>query len=219
MRTALAALATGGGALAASMLTATPAWAHHGWEEFDTTRAYYISGTISKIDLGNPHSHVTITLDNSPIPQGFSERELPEGLGELGTRDTLNATRPYDQGQEQLELVLSGPDYLARWGMDRDLQEGEWLEMVGFVNESVPTEFRPELFWLEDGKAIRQRLGSLPNQPVPPGQNTDSDSASAPGGTDDSAGGLPPSAIWTGAAVVMVAIVAGGAVYLRRRAR
>ena len=235
-RAAVSALATALGAVVASVLVASPASAHHGWDEFDTTRAYYISGTISEIDLGYPHSHVTIALDGAPVPDGFSQRELPAEIEQMGTRDSLEAVRPYDQDEQELELVLPDPDYLDRWGMG-ELADGDWLEMVGFVNADHPTEYRPEVVWREDGPAIRQRLGTLPQQPVPPGseeqpaspslsgpgtsgtERSEPGSSQGPSAEDGASDGVPAAAVWGGVAAVVVVIATGGAVYLRRQAK
>ncbi|MER8001622.1 hypothetical protein [Streptomyces sp. NPDC095613] len=158
------------------------------------------------------------------MPQGWTEREIPEDLEAIGTRDTMKATRPYDGGREELNLVLAPPETLREWGLDRRLKTGESIEAVGFLNREHNDELRPELIYLEDGQAVRQRLLSLPDKPVPPGESADNSAdpdgkgqgaASAAEQGDDS--GSSSALVWTATGAVAVLAVAGGAVYIKRR--
>ncbi|MFE4057239.1 DUF6152 family protein [Streptomyces sp. NPDC059096] len=198
--------------------------AHHGWAEFDTTRAYYLSGELTNVRWGSPHVEVTMRVERTAVPEDWAGRDLPEDVEEMGTRDTMKATRPYDGGRTELNLVLAPPETLRNWGLDRRLETGESIEAVGFLNREHDDELRPELIYLEDGKAVRQRLLSLPNKPVPPGQSPDSSvdssghgeaSSSAAEQGDDSS---PSHAlVWTVTGTVVVLLVTGCALYVKRR--
>ncbi|MEU6719678.1 DUF6152 family protein [Nonomuraea sp. NPDC046802] len=113
---------------------AAPAAAHHGWEDFDTTAAYYIAGSLTDVRWGNPHVGVTLRVADTAVPPGWAERELPSELVEILGRDTMRVTRPYTGGQQELQLTLAPIEYMARWGLDRRLEKGERIEAVGFVH-------------------------------------------------------------------------------------
>ena len=71
------------------------------------------------------------------------------------------------------------------------------------------------VFWVEDGRPVNQVLGSrLPARPLPvPYPASETPAAAA------EAGGTSPVAVWALAGALLVAGVAGGALYLRARSR
>ncbi|MET8982634.1 DUF6152 family protein [Streptomyces sp. NPDC004539] len=208
--------------MALSVLAVPQASAHHGWSEFDTTRAYYLSGELTNVRWGSPHVEVTIQVERTAVPQGWADREIPQDAEAMGTRDTMKATRPYDGGRKELNLVLAPPETLREWGLDRRLETGESLEAVGFLSRDHDDELRPELIYLENGQAVRQRLLALPDKPVPPGGSDESstdtgDQQSSSATEQASDSGTSSAVVWTVTGAVAVLVVAGGAVYLRRR--
>ncbi|MFJ4327396.1 DUF6152 family protein [Streptomyces tricolor] len=44
--------------------SAGAAQTHHGLDDFDTDRLYYIAGTISQIRWGEPHSYFTVAVED-----------------------------------------------------------------------------------------------------------------------------------------------------------
>ncbi|WP_226583214.1 DUF6152 family protein [Acuticoccus sediminis] len=151
--------------------TASRVSAHHGWSSFDTRAAYYVRGTVTYVRWGNPHSEVTIRVDAAELPEGFRERPLPPGGNEANGAPTLASARPYEGEQQELHLVLAGPGWMARWGMDRPLANGETIEVLGFLGSADAEEMRPVMFWLEDGQGVWQQLTALPARPEPAPSN------------------------------------------------
>jgi hypothetical protein len=45
------------------VLPISAAQAHHGFDDFDTGLLYYISGTVSQVHWGEPHSYFNVVLD------------------------------------------------------------------------------------------------------------------------------------------------------------
>ncbi|MFC9142679.1 DUF6152 family protein [Streptomyces bacillaris] len=82
----------------ASLLSATlllafsagTAQAHHGFDDFDTDRLYYIAGTVSQVRWGEPHSYFTVTVEND-LPDDTPEHDLPDGLRDPADSDPINA--------------------------------------------------------------------------------------------------------------------------------
>ncbi|WP_152625496.1 DUF6152 family protein [Pseudomonas amygdali] len=155
-----------GVATTAATHTAT-AWAHHGWSSFDTWHAYYVLGTVTYVRWGNPHSEITLKVDSTKVPKGLKERVLPMGADERSANATLASARPYAGEAKELRLVLAGPTWMEKWGLNRPLKEGEKIEVVGYLNSAEDHELRPMIFWLEDGQGVWQQLTALPQDPEP----------------------------------------------------
>lgn len=148
--------------------TATVAIAHHGWNSFDTSRAYYATGTVTEVHhWGNPHSEVVMKIEGTALPDGWSSRPLPQGADNSDGPATMASARPYDAGHEEIELVLAGPEWMRRWGLDRPLAVGEKLEVVGYLGSSDKGALRPVMFWLANGQGVWQQLTSFPQRPEP----------------------------------------------------
>jgi len=153
--------------MVAQALVAVPASAHHGWGTFDTTKAFYIQGTVTDVRWGNPHSEVKLKIENTRLPAGFAQRALPQGADEENAKLTFASARPYDGQHTELHLILAGPGWMDRWGLDRPLKVGEKIEAVGYVAADGHDELRPVMFWLENGQGVWQQLTAFPQQPQP----------------------------------------------------
>jgi hypothetical protein len=157
-------------ALLLTLLPTVPVFAHHGWSTFDTRHAYYVTGTVTYVRWGNPHSEVKLRVEKVNLPANFAERELPSGGNERDGRETLASARAYDGRHAELELVLAGPSWMDRWGLTRPLQVGEKIEAVGFLNAGDGDALRPVMFWLANGQGVWQQLTAFPQRPEPSSQ-------------------------------------------------
>ncbi|MFD7282609.1 DUF6152 family protein [Streptomyces sp. NPDC059862] len=205
------------------LFSAGAAQAHHGFDDFDTDRPYYIAGTVSQVRWGEPHSYFTVTIDRD-LPADTPERDLPDGLQDAADSDPIDAAPSYSGSHDELEVTIAPPSFTGMWGLDRELEDGERIEAVGYVGRSHDDEFRPVVFWVEDGKPVNQVLNEeLPATPLPvpypegdaPAADADQGSPSASADSDDTS----PIAVWATVGGVLVAVVAGGAFYLRARSR
>lgn len=168
MRTVLKSLAIAAALAAPTVATAPlPALAHHGWSSFDTTRAYYIQGTVTDVRWGNPHSEVTMTVDQTALPEGFRDRPLPPGADARDGEATMASARAYGGEHQEIHLVLAGPSWMARWGLERPLEVGETIEVLGYLGAADAHDLRPVMFWLEDGQGVWQQLTAFPSRPEP----------------------------------------------------
>jgi len=202
---------------------AKPAQAHHGFDDFDTDRLYYISGTVSAVRWGDPHSYFNLTL-GSDRPADTPELALPEQLQAPEDSGPINDAPSYSGSHDQLEVVIAPPTYTGMWGLDRPLADGDRVEAVGYIGRSHDDEFRPVVFWFEDGKPVNQVLGSeLPARPLPvPYPESDASTAEqnqdATAAAEDS-DGTSPLLVWATVGVVLLIGVVGATLYLRARSR
>lgn len=145
--------------------------AHHGWSSFDTSRAFYVAGTLKNVRWGYPHSSARLVLERAELPANWLQRALPPGANESDGKATMVSARPYTGRHKELDLVLAGPDWMERWGLKRPLQAGEKIEAVGFVNDGGDgDDLRPVMFWLADGQGVWQQLTAFPQPPQPAGR-------------------------------------------------
>lgn len=79
----------------------------------------------------------------------------------------MASARPYGGEHKELDLVLAGPEWMARWGLNRPLEVGEKIETVGFLAAADDHDLRPVMFWLADGQGVWQKLTSFPQRPEP----------------------------------------------------
>lgn len=187
VRTILAALPS---CLALAVGPAGPAQAHHGWQEFETGRPFYLNGTVTDVRWGNPHPEVRLDLPATiDLPADLASRAIPAELEELGGRDVLRRTRALEGGR-QVTLVLAPPSRLEAWGMADRTRVGEHLRAVGYLARDGGAEFRPELLIREDGRAIRQRSVPLPAPDTAGGSDADG-AGGSPDGADTADNGAP----------------------------
>lgn len=163
LRTRIRALAAA--PLALLLGVAGPARAHHGWSSFSTRHAYFASGTVDYVRWGDPHGEVRLRIAQTALPAGWTQRVPPPGADEGDFRATLASARPYGGEHPELRLVLAGPGWMRRWGLERPLRVGETLEVVGFLHAAEDRELRPVMFWLADGQGVWQQLTALPQRP------------------------------------------------------
>lgn len=164
------ALLAGSGLVAASLLALLAprrAAAHHGWGTFDTRRAFFATGTVTNVRWGNPHSEVALRVQRADLPGNWAQRQMPPGGNEQNYRLTMASARPYAGDHLELHLVLAGPGWMERWGLDRRLEVGERLEAVGYLDADGGHDLRPVVFWLADGQGVWQQLTAFPQRPEP----------------------------------------------------
>ncbi len=198
-------------------MIAGPAQAHHGFDDYDTGRLYYVSGTVSDVRWGDPHSYFTLTLD-SDLPERTPDLELPEQLQAPEDGGPVRAAPSYPGARKDLAVTIAPPSYTGMWGLDRPLRTGERVQAVGYVGRSHDEEFRPVVFWFGSGRPVNQVLGSeLPARPLslpyPEG-----DGSGGPSGTGASAPGTSPAVVWGATGAVVLLTVVGGVAYVRTRA-
>lgn len=213
-------------ALAAMLLVfpVSTAQAHHGFDDFDTDRLYYIAGTVSDVRWGDPHSYFTLTLEGD-LPADTPDLALPEQLQAPEDSGSINDAPSYPGSHEVLEVVIAPPSFTGRWGLDRPLVDGERVEAVGYIGRSHDDEFRPVVFWYEEGTPVNQVLSSqLPARPLPVPYPENDAPAAAPADQDapppaEDSEVASPIVVWIVLGVGLIVIVAGGALYLRARSR
>ncbi|KAF3470045.1 hypothetical protein [Streptomyces sp. Tu 3180] len=180
---------------------------------------------MTGVRWGNPHPEVTLRIEDKQVPDGWADREIPSDLEDIGGRQVMESTRSYSGSSNELKLFLAPIERLSAWGMDSKVEEGEKLEVVGYLDREHDDELRPEMIVLEDGQAVRQRSVPLPvapeatpqeggAAPAESGTGDDGASSSTASDSEDSS----DATVWlvTGGAVLLLFV--GGGYYVVRRA-
>lgn len=116
---------------------------------------------------GNPHSEVTLSVGSTALPDGFRDRPLPPGADQADGQATMASARPYEGEHTEIHLTLAGPSWMERWGLNRALEEGETIEVLGYLGSEDSHDLRPVMFWLADGQGVWQQLTAFPSRPEP----------------------------------------------------
>jgi hypothetical protein len=105
--------------LSAALMLIESAGAHHGWG-WATDEEFEISGTITKVKLGNPHGQVTIDVDGAAwlIEVGQPWRNAQAGLSDellkVGQTITVHGHRSAKQSERLVKaerVVIAGKSY------------------------------------------------------------------------------------------------------------
>ncbi|MEU0191115.1 DUF6152 family protein [Streptomyces afghaniensis] len=199
-------------ALVLAFAPASPAAAHHGWEHYDTTAPYYASGTVTGVRWGNPHPEVTLRIEETHVPDSWADRDIPSDLEDIGGRQVMEATRSYSGSSDELTLIFAPIERLSAWGMEGEVEQGDKLEVVGYLDRDHDDELRPEMIVLENGQAVRQRSVSLPVAPEPASEGGETSSAGESGADSQARGERSRAAPESDSSDVSVWLVTGGAV-------
>lgn len=101
------------------------------------------------------------------LPADTPEHELPDGLRDAADSDPISAAPSYDGSHNELAITIAPPSFTSMWGLNRKLNDGERVEAVGYVGRSHTDEFRPVVFWVDDGQPVNQVLNEeLPARPL-----------------------------------------------------
>jgi hypothetical protein len=155
-------------ALLLALLPAMPAAAHHSWNASETRYAYYVTGTVTYVRWGNPHCQVRLRVEKgAAVPADWAQRPLPPGADETDGHATMVSARPYNGEYQELMLTLAPPDWMEKWGMNRELKVGEHIEAAGFLDVGGGDGLRPVMFWMAGGQGVWQKLTAFPHLPEP----------------------------------------------------
>jgi hypothetical protein len=125
-------------ACAGLILAAVPAWAHHAFAaEFDAKRPVHLEGTVTKVELINPHSWVHIDVKN---PDGTVTNWMVEaGSPNVLLRRGFNKTTVAVGTPVVVEGYQSKDGSLRANGRDISLPDGRKL-FLGSGNTGAPYE-------------------------------------------------------------------------------
>ena len=108
--------------LAAGLVAAAPAFAHHGWSEYDSSKTVTLTGTVTEISYTYPHA--TIKLDVSGAawlavlapPSRMSARGISGNDIKAGATAAVEGYVSRDHGDEMRaeRITLNGKVYELR---------------------------------------------------------------------------------------------------------
>jgi len=93
---------------------AVPAFAHHGWSEYDNTRTLTLTGTIAEAGYEHPHGFIKFTVDGKAWvavlapPSRMENRGLPRSDLVPGAKITIvgypNRSKPEEMRAERITI-------------------------------------------------------------------------------------------------------------------
>ena len=93
---------------------AVPAFAHHGWSEYDNSRTLTLTGTIAEAGYEHPHGFIKFTVDGKAWvavlapPSRMENRGLPRSDLVPGAKITIvgypNRSKPEEMRAERITI-------------------------------------------------------------------------------------------------------------------
>jgi hypothetical protein len=105
--------------LAGALAIALPAWAHHGWADYQTQESE-VSGIVQSVELGAPHGLIKVKAANGvwdvmlAPPAGIQRAGLEKSALPVGTRVTARGHRHNDPKRLEIKterLVVGNRTY------------------------------------------------------------------------------------------------------------
>jgi uncharacterized protein DUF6152 len=110
------------GLAAAMVLIAAPAFAHHGWSEYDSNKPVKLSGTVTEISYTYPHATVRLEVDGKrwlavlAPPSRMSSRGIGGSDIKIGAQATVEGYPNREDASEMRaeRITLDGKVYELR---------------------------------------------------------------------------------------------------------
>ena len=105
--------------IAAPLLGALPAWAHHGWSSFDQARPLYLEGRVAQVAWRNPHVELKLDLpaDGLKLPPDLATRSLPAQTAPVDGAALLKAAQLPTRRDIDRPLVVGSLVFGVGWGL------------------------------------------------------------------------------------------------------
>ncbi len=130
--------------LAATLLLAMPAFAHHGWSSFNQDQPLYIEGRLKSVQWRNPHAEAVLTVDQVTLPANFAKRELPAQQQQVDGAAVLARTQAPADAAGDWEIEFAPLSRMQAWNV-APLKAGDRVELIGYTG--VPG--KPKLMRVE----------------------------------------------------------------------
>lgn len=105
--------------LASALAIALPAWAHHGWADYQAEESE-VSGVVQSVELGAPHGLIKVKAANGvwdvmlAPPAGIQRAGLERSALPVGTRVTARGHRHNDPARLEIKterLIVGNRTY------------------------------------------------------------------------------------------------------------
>lgn len=137
---------------------AVPAWAHHGWSNFDADRPIYLEGKASKVAWRNPHAEVELELATPlKLPADLAKRPVPAQSAAVDAPSILAKAVLPTRRDKQWELELAPLSRMQAWQVV-EIKPGTPIAVVAytFPGEKGEAVARVEYLFV-DGKTYALR--------------------------------------------------------------
>lgn len=119
--------------LAAPLLAALPAWAHHGWSSFDLSKPIYLEGRASKVAWRNPHVELELEVNAElKLPADLASRALPAQAAAVDGPALLKAAQLPKRKDKRWTVELAPLTRMEAWKV-AEIKPGEPVAMLGFT--------------------------------------------------------------------------------------
>jgi hypothetical protein len=122
--------------LAASSWAAR-AWAHHGWDAYDTRQPLYIEGPVTTLMWADPHPHLELLhRPGYALPMDLADRDIPAQRAPFDARAVLRRAVVPAGSEARWRVDLPELNRLIAWDLARP-KIGMRLGVVGYAGPPV----------------------------------------------------------------------------------
>jgi hypothetical protein len=122
-----------GGAALLALRPLAPAWAHHGWSSFDTSRPLYLEGRAVQVRWRNPHAELMLDLPQKPtLPPDLATRAVPAQSAGVDGAALLKAARLPTRSDRRWTIELAPLTRMSAWKV-AEIKDGDAIAVLGFT--------------------------------------------------------------------------------------
>lgn len=138
---------------------AIPAFAHHGWSSFDSTKPIYLEGVVKAVRWQNPHAELVIEVARGITrPTDLEQRPFPKQQNPSVTPDLVAKAALPSQPSGEWTLELAPLTRMEAWDVREPVKAGQRVVAIGLAKlEGRGRVMRVEILYLPDGRAVGLR--------------------------------------------------------------
>jgi Family of unknown function (DUF6152) len=147
--------------LIAAALTATVAFAHHGWSSFDETKPIYLEGIVKSVKWQNPHAELMLEVNRAAPPAALARFAIPKQSANVDGVTVIGSAKAPTRKDAVWEIEFAPMTRMDAWKV-APIKVGEKIAVVGytFKDEKGEATLRVE-FLIGDGKVTPLRSAPL----------------------------------------------------------
>lgn len=137
---------------AGALCALPPAFAHHGWSGFDTTKPLWLEGRALRVAWRNPHAELELQpAADLRLPDELQRRRLPAQTAAVDGPALLAAARVPERRAAMWRVELAPLARLQAWQV-AEIKPGDTVAVLGFTTSTPRDEpvLRAEYLFVGD---------------------------------------------------------------------
>ncbi|MBK1687054.1 DUF6152 family protein [Rubrivivax gelatinosus] len=137
---------------AGAFVALRPAYAHHGWSGFDTTKPLWLEGRALRVAWRNPHAEFELQpAGDLRVPEDLARRRLPAQTSAVDGPGLLAEARVPERRAAMWRVELAPLSRLQAWQVE-EIKPGDSVAVLGYTTSTPRDEpvLRAEYLFVGD---------------------------------------------------------------------